>query len=271
MGLYLNTEQVKLLGEVQRALLSPLESPTLDHWRSRVNGSLRRLFGCDRTCFLLQASDEVLYYSDDTDPRYMAMLQHALDPASPDPPDAYWQEANLARIRGGLTAWHERMFCDRTRLERTRYYNEVHAPAGVRYMMGLSRYGDTDEATINLGFMQRDAPFYSEAGVQLLGLLAPAFEAGVQMRRRAQLPAPEEVQRRFGLTRREAEAALLMARGVGDRAMSECMFVSLNTARRHAETVLKKLNVHSRSAVALTLMDALPPSEECLHPVVSLT
>lgn len=57
----------------------------------------------------------------------------------------------------------------------------------------------------------------------------------------------------FGLTIRETEAAQLMRRGFSNREIAATMSNSLNTARRHAEHVLLKLNVHSRAAVAARL------------------
>lgn len=63
----------------------------------------------------------------------------------------------------------------------------------------------------------------------------------------------EQLESRFGLTRREMETAQLMARGYSNREVAAAMGISLNTARRHCEHVLLKLNVHSRAAVAARL------------------
>jgi DNA-binding CsgD family transcriptional regulator len=58
---------------------------------------------------------------------------------------------------------------------------------------------------------------------------------------------------RFGLTKREVETAQLIARGYSNREVGAAMGISRNTARRHSEQVLLKLNVHSRAAVAARL------------------
>lgn len=63
----------------------------------------------------------------------------------------------------------------------------------------------------------------------------------------------EQLESRFGLTRREIETAQLMARGYSNREVATAMGISLNTARRHSEHVLLKLDVHSRAAVAARL------------------
>ena len=64
---------------------------------------------------------------------------------------------------------------------------------------------------------------------------------------------PAELTARFALSRREAEVALLLARGMTDAAVAERLAISLHTARRYSERVLRKLRIHSRAAVALTL------------------
>jgi DNA-binding CsgD family transcriptional regulator len=70
------------------------------------------------------------------------------------------------------------------------------------------------------------------------------------------LPPPEALRGRFGLTRREAEIALLIAEGLPNDAIAERLFVSTHTARRHTEGVLAKLDVKGRAAVAARLMGA---------------
>jgi DNA-binding CsgD family transcriptional regulator len=54
----------------------------------------------------------------------------------------------------------------------------------------------------------------------------------------------------YRLTPREATVALLLADGKANTGIAVALGVTPYTARRHTERVLKKLNVHSRSAVA---------------------
>jgi DNA-binding CsgD family transcriptional regulator len=61
---------------------------------------------------------------------------------------------------------------------------------------------------------------------------------------------------RFGLTRREAEVALLAAAGLSNDAIAERLYISSHTARHHVEAVLAKVGVSSRSAIALRLVGA---------------
>lgn len=70
------------------------------------------------------------------------------------------------------------------------------------------------------------------------------------------LPTADDVRARCGLTRREAEVAVLIAEGLRNDAIAERLFVSAHTARRHTEGVMAKLGVSSRAAVAARLLQA---------------
>jgi DNA-binding CsgD family transcriptional regulator len=58
---------------------------------------------------------------------------------------------------------------------------------------------------------------------------------------------------RFSLTRREIEAAALLRSGLSSRQIAAALGISVNTARRHIERVLAKLDVHTRAAAAARL------------------
>jgi DNA-binding NarL/FixJ family response regulator len=55
---------------------------------------------------------------------------------------------------------------------------------------------------------------------------------------------------RFRLTAREAQVALLMARGDRNRVIASALGTSVHTVRRQAERVLSKLGVSTRAAIA---------------------
>jgi len=69
----------------------------------------------------------------------------------------------------------------------------------------------------------------------------------------AECADPGEVRVRFGLTRREAEVAVLLARRRSNPEVAEALGISLATARHHVEAVLRKLGVGSRNGVAAAL------------------
>jgi DNA-binding NarL/FixJ family response regulator len=51
---------------------------------------------------------------------------------------------------------------------------------------------------------------------------------------------------RYGLTRREAQVARLLARGRSNQAIARDLNISAHTARHHTQRILAKLEVHSR-------------------------
>ena len=58
---------------------------------------------------------------------------------------------------------------------------------------------------------------------------------------------------RFFLTRREIEVTQLVRKGLSSRQIGAVLGISVNTARRHIESVLAKLVVHSRVALVSRL------------------
>jgi DNA-binding CsgD family transcriptional regulator len=69
-----------------------------------------------------------------------------------------------------------------------------------------------------------------------------------------ELPSLERLIERYGLTRREAAVALLLAQGLSNQQIAQRIAVSPHTARHHAEWVFMKLGVHSRKALGLKLL-----------------
>lgn len=67
------------------------------------------------------------------------------------------------------------------------------------------------------------------------------------------LPALPDVRSRFGLTRREGEVCMLLARRLTNREIAEELSISPHTAERHTEKVLQKLAIHSRADVRTRL------------------
>lgn len=72
-------------------------------------------------------------------------------------------------------------------------------------------------------------------------------------------PDAAEVRERFGLTARQTEVALLLARRRTDREIADALHVSPNTVRRHVDAVLRSLGIASRRDVRGRL-DASAPS-----------
>ena len=62
---------------------------------------------------------------------------------------------------------------------------------------------------------------------------------------------------RYGLTRREAQVAKLLAVGRSNRAIARELSISQHTARHHTQRILGKLQVHSRGEAGAKLRSAL--------------
>lgn len=54
---------------------------------------------------------------------------------------------------------------------------------------------------------------------------------------------------RFGLTPRQARVVSLLDAGLGSRELARVLGISVHTARRHSEAVLRKMGVHSRREI----------------------
>lgn len=63
---------------------------------------------------------------------------------------------------------------------------------------------------------------------------------------------------RYGLTPREIRVATLLAARLRSREIADVLGISIHTARRHAEAVLRKVGVQSRAELRDRLRDSLP-------------
>lgn len=69
-----------------------------------------------------------------------------------------------------------------------------------------------------------------------------------------ELPERESLMERFGLTRRQCDVALCLARRRTNSEVARALSISPHTARRHTELVLAKLGVASRLEVRRQIM-----------------
>lgn len=70
---------------------------------------------------------------------------------------------------------------------------------------------------------------------------------------RAALPSVATLREQYGLSPREAEVAILLAEGLPNDALALRLAISPHTARRHTESVMRKLLVESRAGVGARL------------------
>jgi DNA-binding CsgD family transcriptional regulator len=76
----------------------------------------------------------------------------------------------------------------------------------------------------------------------------------------AMFPSPLALADRFNLTACEAGVAQLLAQGHSNGVIAKMLSISPHTARHHTESVLLKLNVHSRAEVGGKLLGTRRPS-----------
>jgi DNA-binding CsgD family transcriptional regulator len=106
-----------------------------------------------------------------------------------------------------------------------------------------------------------DADLYRVTGSVIADPAPATFQivVAVSFEPAAPGPLPEAVRVAFGLTRREAMVAELLARGLTNAQLAKALGVTEKTADTHTSNVLRKLGVHSRAAVASTLRRGKPP------------
>ncbi|MBA2685064.1 MAG: helix-turn-helix transcriptional regulator [Gemmatimonadaceae bacterium] len=75
------------------------------------------------------------------------------------------------------------------------------------------------------------------------------------------LPSAPTLTARYKLTKREAEVALKLATGASDVDLARMLGISAHTVRHHTENIFAKLNVHSRKALALHLLNGESPRQ----------
>lgn len=81
-----------------------------------------------------------------------------------------------------------------------------------------------------------------------------AVERSGRAERPERRPDDAKLRRRFHLTTQELHVARFLADGLSNAQLAAALGISPNTARVHTERVLRKLGVHSRAAVASTLL-----------------
>ena len=179
------------------------------------------------------------------------------------PTDPWLHAAERERLRSGAEVWSRlRAFWRATAgqpvaLRRSAFLGEVLTPGrmydsenidwsvtGGHVALCVS-YGNAETSVRS----RRTSP--RPAAGTLLKLLLPALKVGVTMRLAHDREVAAELSlARFGLTRREAQIARLLARRATNSEIAEQLDVSRHTVRHHVENIFAKLGVHSRRSIA---------------------
>lgn len=69
------------------------------------------------------------------------------------------------------------------------------------------------------------------------------------------MPDPGTLMERYGLTPRQAEVVVLLARGLSDAEIAERLSISPHTVHHHTELVFLALGIHTRKGLGLKLLE----------------
>jgi DNA-binding CsgD family transcriptional regulator len=263
MGLSLRQVDLERLDAALTTILSPLAHQRCDDWRTAVESSVTELLDGDHVVFGLPRAGVPMHIHSTNVTAHAQRAIQTLFGRLPDlPPDPWLQEAELERVRSGVEVWSRTRAFWRvaagypTALRRSPFIGEVLTPG---------RMSDSDNIDWSVGGghvalcvsysnvltsarSRRTSP-RDEAGA-LLKLLLPALKVGVTMRlaHDRELAAALSLAR-FGLTRREAQVARLLARRATNREIAEQLELSPHTVRHHVENIFAKLGISSRRAI----------------------
>lgn len=158
--------------------------------------------------------------------------------------------------------------CTSADLHQTRLYERVYAPMGVEYQMAftlpapsgrllgvaLSR-SNRDYSEAEKGMIERARPFLIQAWRNSLDYAAVSTAGN-----HTEIPDPEAgvaALRKGGLTRRQAEVLLLIARGHSTADAAVELELSDRTVHKHLEHCYRTLGVNSRWAAAAVVWSLL--------------
>ncbi|MFC4945582.1 response regulator [Pseudonocardia sp. GCM10023141] len=110
------------------------------------------------------------------------------------------------------------------------------------------------------GFLLKDAPPADlMAGIRVVAageaLLAPSVTRRL-IREFTARPAPPQPPVLHGITTREAEVLVLVARGLSNTEIAEELTISLNTAKTHVGRLLTKLDARDRAQLVIAAYEA---------------
>jgi DNA-binding NarL/FixJ family response regulator/Tfp pilus assembly protein PilF len=140
------------------------------------------------------------------------------------------------------------------------------AAAALRDDVGAPRAvieSDTYERTVvetraALGSDPFAAAWSAGRGMSVAEAIATGLDA---LNARASGPRRTPRRRAEILTRREREVVRLVARGRSNREVADALVIAVSTVERHVANILTKLDLRSRTELALWAVDAITPAE----------
>jgi len=267
MGLAMRQVDLERLDRALTTLLSPLTHQRCDDWCRAVESSVAELLDGDHVVFGLPRAGVPMYiHSMNVAATPQRAIQTLFGQLPDLPPDPWLQDAERERLRSGVEVWSRlRAFWRAAEghpaaLRRSAFLGEVLTPGRMCDSENIDWPVADGHTALCISYnnvetslrSRRNSPRHA-AGA-LLRLLLPALKVGVTMRLAGDHEVAAELTLgRFGLTRREAQVARLLARRATNREIADQLDVSPHTVRHHVENIFAKLGIHSRRSIASQL------------------
>ncbi len=264
MGLSLRQVDLDRLDRALTTILSPLAHERCDDWRLEVEASVAELLDGDHVVFGLPRAGLGMHVHATNIAAQPQRAIQTLFGRLPDlPTDPWLQDAERERLRAGVEVWSRlRAFWRAAAgqplaLRRSPFVGEVLTPGRMSDSENIDWSVAGGHVSLCVSYSdvltslrsRRTSP-RGEA-CALLKLLLPALKLGVTVRLAHDREVAAEMSlARFGLTRREAQIAHLLARRATNREIAEQLNLSPHTVRHHVENIFAKLGVRSRRAIA---------------------
>jgi DNA-binding CsgD family transcriptional regulator len=179
MTLRLSRAQVEQVRTAIRLLSSPMEHATVDAWRLAVNRHMKTMLRADTAGFVLPVPDGPLLFSEEHDPGETAKFGELLPPDLPDGRSVWARGIEL-----GVVTMDTVYDGDPSPYYSSPYYNEFAGPNGAAQtlgaMMTLGAHAPKGAAALQLWRNQRNPERFGQADIDLLKLVFPALQVGVE-------------------------------------------------------------------------------------------
>ncbi len=229
MRIALTPVETARLGDVLSLLLSPPAPRDADAWHADLARQLRALVGAPMAALTVEAADGARTYGDALDPRAVRAYERrfrALD-------------LGRHRLRAlGLEVWSRERLWTPEQLRQSEYYNDFARPNGLHDAVGLAIELRAARAHV-MASLLHDQPLRNparrERQLALLGLVRPAFRAGMlaHLRDANEAPGPR-VDPRAGLLDAADEPQALYGRDGELLYRNRAMATALDDGQRGA-------------------------------------
>jgi DNA-binding CsgD family transcriptional regulator len=264
MGLSLRQVDLERLDRALTTILSPLAHEGCDDWRLAVESSIAELLDGDHVVFGLPRAGVAMHVHSTNIAAQPQRAIQTLFGSLPDlPPDPWLQEAERERLRSGAEVWSRlRAFWraaagQPAALRRSPLVGEVLTPVRMNDSENIDWSVAGGHVALCVSYSNVETSARSRrtsprgAAEALLRLLLPGLKVGVTMRLTHDREVAAELSlAQFGLTKREAQIARLLARRATNREIAEQLDLSPHTVRHHVENIFVKLGVQSRRTIA---------------------